>query len=103
MDRQFSEAVYATLAAIPAGKVVSYGGLANLAGFPGRARQVGRCLKELPAGSELPWHRVVNSQRQISFPHDSAKYREQKQCLLSEGVTFNKRLISVEHFLEEFS
>ncbi len=103
MDRQFAEAIYATLFAIPEGRVVSYGVLAGLAGFPGRARQVGRCLKELPTGSELPWHRVVNAQRRLSFPSNSAKYREQKQRLLSEGVVFDRQLIRAEHFLEDFS
>ena len=53
------EALYIALAAIPAGHVLSYGQLAELAGLGRAARWVGRTLSQLPDGSTLPWHRVV--------------------------------------------
>ncbi|MGB3621000.1 MAG: MGMT family protein, partial [Ketobacter sp.] len=49
------------IASIPKGKVSTYGGVAALAGMPRHARYVGTVLKNLPAGSKIPWHRVVNS------------------------------------------
>jgi methylated-DNA-protein-cysteine methyltransferase related protein len=79
-------AIYLALASIPAGRVISYGQLAALAGLPGAARLVGNLLRNLPAGTQLPWHRVVNAQRKISLPADSVGFNEQLQRLRSEGV-----------------
>ena len=99
MNDSFEHAIWLTLANIPEGKVVSYSGLAKLAGFTGRARQVGSCLRKLPKGSSLPWHRVVNAQREIAFPRATAKFREQKQRLLAEGVEFRGYKILPDYFL----
>lgn len=73
---------------IPEGQFMSYGEVARQAGLPGYARYVGYVLKSMPENSRIPWHRVVNAQQKISFPPDTAAYREQKQRLLSEGFTF---------------
>lgn len=54
----FREAVYAIVAAIPRGRVMTYGDIAALAGHPYAARQVGGLAHFGP--HELPWHRVVN-------------------------------------------
>ncbi|KFZ37246.1 cysteine methyltransferase [Shewanella mangrovi] len=75
---------------IPAGKVASYGMVADLAGLPKRARYVSRALKQAPDTLDLPWHRVINAQGKISFAADSAPFREQSQRLLSEGVLVNQ-------------
>lgn len=83
------ERIWRVVHAIPRGKVASYGQVAERAGLPRAARLVGRVLSQLPQGSKLPWHRVVNSQRRISFPFGSDPYREQRERLLAEGVVFN--------------
>lgn len=88
MDIEKETLIYTVIAAIPAGKVASYGQVAALAGFPQNSRLVGRLLKIMPSDSIIPWHRVVNSQGKISFPVGSNKYQEQRQKLLSEGVLF---------------
>ena len=72
--------------AVPRGRVASYGEIAERAGLPRRARLVGRVLAELPAGTRVPWHRVVNAQGRISLPAGSSAAREQRQRLLAEGV-----------------
>ena len=72
---------------IPSGKVATYGQLARMAGAPSHARLVGNVLKQLPAGSGLPWHRVINGKGQISFPEGSGKYQEQQRLLEEEGIT----------------
>ena len=46
--------LYQMIAAIPHGRVASYGQLAHLAGRSGAARWVGYCLRHLPADSSLP-------------------------------------------------
>ncbi len=89
------ELIYTIIAAIPTGKVASYGQVAKLAGYPNNARLVGRLLKVMPDDSVIPWHRVVNSQGKISFPEGSKKHFSQRQKLLSEGITFNKAKINM--------
>ena len=59
--------IYAFLRQIPPGKVVTYGQVANLLGGC-TARMVGYALAALPAGSDVPWQRVINHQGKIS-PH----------------------------------
>ena len=68
MPENFDAEVYAVVAEIPAGRVVSYKQIARLVGMPDHARRVGRALAEAPAG--LPCHRVVNSAgRTLSLIH----------------------------------
>lgn len=74
------------LSAIPKGKVVTYGDLAKMAGYPNHSRYVGSVLKKLPKDTELPWHRVINGQGKISFPIDSAAFKEQKKRLEEDGI-----------------
>jgi len=82
----FEDIIYTELSQIPFGHTMSYGQLARRAGFPNYARQVGRVLKNLPKNTQLPWHRVVNSQGKISFPAQSDGYKEQRARLISEGI-----------------
>lgn len=79
-------ALYAALAQIPPGRVVSYGQLAEQAGLGRAARWVGRCLSQLPDDTALPWHRVVAAGGRLSLPVDSAAGAEQRRRLAAEGV-----------------
>lgn len=79
----FRNEVYAVVRAIPYGKVLTYGDVAQLAGFPRHARMVGRVLHDVPASFGLPCHRVVNS-RGRTAPH----WEEQRSLLEAEGVAF---------------
>ncbi len=88
--QQLAERVYTVIGGIPAGKVLAYGQVAKLAGYPKHARKVGQLLKTLPSDSTLPWFRVINSQRKISFAENSAKFIQQKSLLEQEGVIFDK-------------
>lgn len=56
----FTQRVYQVVAAIPYGRVSTYGQVARLAGSPRAARQVGGILCRLPDDTQLPWHRVIN-------------------------------------------
>jgi methylated-DNA-protein-cysteine methyltransferase-like protein len=78
-------AILRTIAAIPAGRVASYGEIAARAGLPKRARLVGRVLGETPAGA-VPWYRVLRSDGRIAFPPGSRGFREQVRRLAAEGV-----------------
>lgn len=85
------ERLWLALAAVPYGRVTSYGRLASLAGLSGRARWVGLQLGRLPEGSQLPWYRVVNSAGYSSLPPGSAGYARQLTLLSGEGVTFSEK------------
>jgi len=78
---------YAVVAAIPEGRVASYGQIAALAGLAGRARQVGYALAALGGQSALPWHRVINAAGRISLDGESAAL--QRALLESEGIEFD--------------
>ena len=73
---------------IPPGKVATYGQVASLAGMPAHARFVGRTLSNLPRGTRLPWHRVVNASLSISLREASGGHLAQRQRLEREGVEF---------------
>jgi methylated-DNA-protein-cysteine methyltransferase related protein len=79
-------AVYDAIRAIPAGRVAAYGDIARQAGFPRRARWVGRVLRESPASLDLPWYRVLRADGRSAFPEGSAPYTQQWQRLQEEGI-----------------
>lgn len=80
----FQQRIWQIVAAIPYGKITTYGDVARLAGSPRAARQVGGVLRRLPAGSQLPWHRVINRHGQISLTGDDL-FR-QRDALEAEGI-----------------
>jgi len=89
------DALYIALAAVPAGQVVSYGQLAELAGLGRAARWVGRTLSQLPDGSTLPWHRVVAAGGRLSLPLGSPSGDEQRARLRSEGVQIMNNRVDI--------
>ena len=84
------ERIYAVVRRIPAGRVSTYGRIAELAGIPEHARQVGYALYALPERSTVPWHRVVNARGRLSLgtvvPEGDV---EQRIRLEIEGVEFD--------------
>jgi len=88
-DDPIQQRILATVDSIPRGRVASYGQIAAEAGLPRRARLVGRVLGELPSGTRLCWHRVVNAAGRISTSGASA--REQIRRLRAEGVAVDAR------------
>ena len=92
------EMIWQVIGAIPVGKVATYGQIAELAGIPGGARMVGRCLSQLPCDSQLPWFRVINASGKISFPVDSEGYKKQHALLQEEGVVVLSGRISLAKF-----
>ena len=80
------ERIWSTIADIPEGTVASYGQLAEIAGIPRGARQVGYALRHSPAGLDLPWHRVVQASGKSAFDRNSTAFAEQSKRLVEEGV-----------------
>ncbi len=81
----FSERVVKILKAIPRGKVVSYGQVADCAGNNRGARAVVYILRSKSYRGQLPWHRVIGKTGQIRIK-DPEGYLTQKHLLESEGV-----------------
>ena len=91
------DAIRAAIAAIPQGSVASYGEIARRAGLPGRARLVGRVLREAGDAS-LPWQRVLRSDGRIAFPPGSRAFREQVRRLAGEGVIARNGRVDLDAF-----
>ena len=85
-DNPALQAIWDAVCAIPRGRVSTYGAVARIAGFPGRARQAGFALKVAPDSLNLPWHRVVGAGGRIAFPKSSRHHKEQARRLRTEGV-----------------
>lgn len=83
----FTMLVIEQIKAIPAGKVMTYGGIAAAAGSPRGARQVVRILHSMSGKYQLPWHRVVNAKGEIALRDDESRFMQQS-LLEDEGVEF---------------
>jgi methylated-DNA-protein-cysteine methyltransferase related protein len=81
----FEEAVVAVLSSLLPGDVVTYGEVAAEAGYPGRARAVGRILAT--SALDLPWWRVVTSTGRLVPGHEV----EHARRLRAEGVAVTDR------------
>jgi methylated-DNA-protein-cysteine methyltransferase-like protein len=71
--------IHAVVRRIPRGRVATYGQVAELAGLPGRARQV---------GYDVPWQRVINAQGRVSPRSAPGFDLTQRWLLEAEGVVF---------------
>lgn len=83
--KEFTLNVIKVVGEIPAGKVMTYGSVAALAGNSRAARQVARILSSCSDKYNLPWHRVLSSKGFISLPENRG--RELQTVLLeNEGI-----------------
>jgi methylated-DNA-protein-cysteine methyltransferase-like protein len=85
--RPLYEDIYSIVRQIPCGQVATYGQIAHISGRC-TARMVGYAMAALPAGSDVPWQRVINAQGKISPHSDGYGTTLQRQLLLSEGIVF---------------
>lgn len=84
--------IHAVVRRIPAGRVATYGEVAEAAGLPGHARQVGYAMHALPDSTTVPWHRVINARGEISARAEGPGAGLRQRFLLeAEGVVFDER------------
>lgn len=88
------EQVYSAVAAIPEGRVASFGAVASAAGLPGRARWVGQVLSQLPSDSSIPWHRVVGHDGRITCPQAHIAISR----LTTEGIELVNNKINMKRY-----
>lgn len=87
MDRQARmQRIWEMIRDIPEGSVASYGQIAEIAGIPRGARQVGYALRHLPDGLDVPWHRVITASGRIAFEKGSRPFEEQSKRLMKEDI-----------------
>jgi methylated-DNA-protein-cysteine methyltransferase-like protein len=85
----YRERVYQIVRRIPAGRVMTYGQIADLLGEGYTARTVGFVMH---AADELdPWHRVINAQGACSTGRVLLPSNKQQLMLEAEGVAFDAR------------
>lgn len=83
--------IYGVVKRVPRGRVATYGQVAELAGYPRHARQVGYALNALSdeEGEKVPWQRVINAKGEISPRTNGDGDFIQRLLLEEEGVEFN--------------
>ena len=81
--RKFRNDVLSIVGQIPPGRVMTYGLIATLAGWPSHARMVGRTLRYTPGAELLPCHRVVNVAGRTA-----PGWKRQRSLLEEEGIAF---------------
>ncbi|WP_129141327.1 MGMT family protein [Modicisalibacter coralii] len=86
-SRERLEQIYTIVAQIPVGRVTTYGRVATMTDGA-TARMVGSAMRHLPAGNQLPWHRVINASRRVADHGGAARQRDK---LRAEGVVFDER------------
>lgn len=77
---RFEDTVLEVIRSLGPGEVVTYGEVADQAGFPGAARAVGSVLRHCDDG--VPWWRVVGAGGRIRTPERV----RQAELLRDEGV-----------------
>ena len=85
----FYDRVYALVRRCPPGCVITYGHVAVELGAPMASRAVGYALHNLPAGSDVPWWRVINATGAISLKGRGVQADLQRALLEAEGIRFD--------------
>lgn len=82
---------------VPAGRVTTYGALAQALGAIGAARWVASCLLDPEGSSDLPRHRVVLRDGSLGqLP--GGDLRQKERLLASEGIAVSDRRVDVARY-----
>ncbi|HSX44317.1 MAG TPA: methylated-DNA--[protein]-cysteine S-methyltransferase [Candidatus Saccharimonadales bacterium] len=95
-NSEFRERVYALVAQIPKGKVMTYGQIAALAGSPRAARIVGGVAHW--GDPSLPWQRVVKQDGSLAegYPGGISGH---EQVLVAEGIEIHNHRVNMREHL----
>ena len=87
-DTGFFHEVYALVAGIPPGKVMTYGQIAAYLGGLRSARYVGFAMASAPRERNLPCHRVINRLGEMAGGEIFGGKEQQRAMLEKEGAVF---------------
>ena len=89
---------YEALKKVPPGKVISYGGLAEMIGRPNAHRAVGSAMNKNPYAPKVPCHRVVKSNGELGGFADDIGVKIKR--LHKEGVeVLNNKVVNFKSIL----
>jgi len=90
-NKDFFENVYEVVKLIPAGRVTSYGAVANYLGMGRAARMVGWAMNASFSHHEyVPAHRVLNRNGMLTGKHHFAEPHQMQDLLEAEGTKVEK-------------
>jgi len=94
----FQSQCYKALKKVPPGKVITYGGLAEMIGRPKAHRAVGSAMNKNPFAPKVPCHRVVKSNGDLGGFSIDIKVKIKR--LQEEGVMVsNNKIIDFQSIL----
>jgi len=89
-EQKYRERVYEIVREIPAGKVMTYGQIAEMLGAGYTPRTIGYVMHAADT-ENVPWQRVINSQGACSTGKMMLPVNLQQKMLEDEGVKFNDK------------
>ena len=96
-NKDFFDLVYQVCREIPFGRVTSYGAIANYLGSNRGARMVGWAMNNAHKMPEIPAHRVVNRNGQLTGKMHFSSPNEMEERLKKEGINVqNDKIINFE-------
>jgi methylated-DNA-protein-cysteine methyltransferase-like protein len=98
-ESEFKAKIYAIVAQIPRGRVMTYGQIAALVGSPRAARQVGQAAHWGPL--DLPWQRVVHKDGGLASGYTTGGLEAHQRDLEADGVEVdgNYRVVGMHQLL----
>ncbi len=84
MKKSFSEKVKEIVRSIPKGSIMTYGGVAKMAGSPGAGRAVGTIMAQ-NFDNTVPCHRVIRSDGKIGS-YNRGGEKAKRALLIKEGA-----------------
>jgi methylated-DNA-protein-cysteine methyltransferase-like protein len=98
-NQNFYLRVYEIVKQIPYGKVTTYGAIANHLGLKSSARMVGWAINSDKENLEMPYHRVVNRNGELSGSRYFPLPDMMRNLLESEGIEFVNDRVNIKKFL----
>jgi len=98
MQKSSFELIYDVVKQIPRGKVATYGQVAALAGNKRWSRVVGYALHVNPDPGNIPCHRVVNRDGEVSRAFAFGGENRQIALLESEGVKVEGTRVNLKEY-----
>lgn len=94
-----NEKIYELVRQIPIGKVTTFGEIAKVIGIKSSARYVGWALNASKLSENIPAHRVVNRNGELTGKMHFPTPTYMKEMLVSEGVTFIEDRVNMKKHL----
>jgi methylated-DNA-protein-cysteine methyltransferase-like protein len=89
-SENYFDQVFQVVRLIPAGRVTSYGAIANYLGLKSGARMVGYAMNASHGEKDVPAHRVVNRKGLLTGKHHFSRPKEMEELLRKEGIQVEK-------------